>query len=376
MADATPIQACIDRRLPDDDLVQTAEHAIAERTGNTPGRVGSTRAERVRLALDTGKEWRPGRTLRVAFLDGEPAVWERVEEVAVEWSDHANIGLEFDGCSDAEIRISFARGGSWSYVGTDALGVPPSRPTMNLGWLTADTPDDSLTRVVLHEFGHVLACIHEHQSPAGGIPWNRQAVYDYYAGPPNHWSKEQVDINLFLAYSGEQRQFTAFDPMSIMLYPIPSALTHGGFEVGWNVCLSETDKRFIAERYPHPDRSLRPLEVDSGPVDGAISVPGEINEYGLAVILAGGFVIETHGYTDLAMSLWGPDRPDRRAAEDEGGGMGGNARIETGLMEGTYIVRIRHQRATGTGRYQVSATRKPQRATRSIALGSPFTLGL
>ena len=51
-------------------------------------------------------------------------------------------------------------------------------------------------RVVVHEFGHALGAIHEHQNPKGGIEWNLPAVYKYFAGPPNFWSKEDVDVNV------------------------------------------------------------------------------------------------------------------------------------------------------------------------------------
>ena len=47
---------------------------------------------------------------------------------------------------------------------------------MNYGWLTPDSDDDELRRVVLHEFGHALGLIHEHQNPEGGIEWNEPAV--------------------------------------------------------------------------------------------------------------------------------------------------------------------------------------------------------
>ena len=105
-------------------------------------------------------------------------------------------------------------------------------------------------QVVLHEFGHALGLIHEHQNPAAAIPWNRAAVYEYYIGPPNHWTPEQVETNLFRTYAASLTQHSAFDPQSIMLYPIPEEFTEGGFSVGWNATLSAVDREYVAAWYP------------------------------------------------------------------------------------------------------------------------------
>ena len=157
-----------------------------------------------------------------------------VEEHAKRWSDFANITVEFGNDPDAEIRISFEQEGSWSYIGTVALAIDKSEPTMNFGWLEESTPDEEYERVVVHEFGHALFCIHEHQNPVTTIPWDKDAVYAYYMGPPNNWTKDQVDQNLFARYSTDITQYSAFDPKSIMLYPIPNELTIGDYEVGFN----------------------------------------------------------------------------------------------------------------------------------------------
>ena len=202
------------------------------------------------------KIWEPaGRTLRVRFLDGEPTVQQKVIRFAQEWRASANIQFDFGDHATAEIRISFQLPGSWSFIGTDALGVPASEPTMNFGWLTLGTPNDEVRRVVLHEFGHALGLIHEHQNPAATIPWNRAAVYDYYAGPPNNWTPAQVETNLFQTYAAELTQHSAFDPHSIMLYPIPAEFTQGGFCVGLNQTLSALDRAYIAAWYPFPQRA-------------------------------------------------------------------------------------------------------------------------
>jgi hypothetical protein len=197
------------------------------------------------------KKWPAGMTsLRVRFLDGDPAVQARVVPFAQVWSDYCNITFVFGDDRDAEIRVSFKYEGSWSSVGIDALDVAADEPTMNFGWLTPDTEDEEYSRVVTHEFGHALGLIHEHQSPAGGIPWNKAKVYESYSGPPNNWSKEEIDVNMFPTYTRNQTNYTKVDKDSIMMYPIPAELTDGKFVVGWNRVLSATDKEFIASVYP------------------------------------------------------------------------------------------------------------------------------
>jgi hypothetical protein len=168
--------------------------------------------------------------------------------------DHANVKFVFDNAPDAPIRISFTPGPSWSLVGTQALdsALHENEPTMNFGWLTPATLTDEVRRVVLHEFGHALGLIHEHQHPAAEIPWDREAVYAFYADAPNFWTREQVDQNLFLRYSMEQTNSSRFDPKSIMLYPIPSEFTHNQFSVGWNKSLSRIDRQHIRRLYPFP----------------------------------------------------------------------------------------------------------------------------
>ena len=121
---------------------------------------------------------------------------------------------------------------------------------MNYGWLTPGSSDDELRRVVLHEFGHALGMIHEHQNPEGGIRWNKPAVIADLSGPPNNWDPATIENNMFKKYDPSQGTYTSFDPESIMLYPIPAAWTQDGFSSDMNSELSDADKLLLEQVYP------------------------------------------------------------------------------------------------------------------------------
>ena len=311
----------------------------------------------VRMAVETAKAWEPGTVLKVSFLDGHPEVQTRVEEVALQWSQHANISLDFGNHADADIRISFELAGSWSYLGLDAHSIASDQPTMNYGWLEPGLADVEYQRVVLHEFGHALGAIHEHQNPAVGIPWDREAVYRHYEGPPNFWDRATIDLNIFRKYSADRTQHTEFDPDSIMLYPVPNELTEGDFEVGWNSSLSELDREFIGVLYPSEPPDPNRLPTDGTPVSGTIGSHGEEDIYWFTVTERGRFVIETHGEGDLVMALFGPDDPQERIARDDDSGRDLNAKIVMVLEPGQYQVRVWHYWPRKTGDYRISVRR-------------------
>lgn len=353
------IHVCIDRVLPPQLLADTAAKAVAENPANARSvsfllSLGTPPLPPSFLALLTGKLWANGRTLRVRFLDGDPAVQQRIPPFAHEWSKYANITFVFGNDPDAEIRISFKDRGSWSYLGTDALSIPKDQPTMNYGWLRADTPDEEYSRVVTHEFGHALACIHEHQNPAADIPWDKEAVYRYYMGPPNNWPKAQVDSNLFERYSRTITQFSAFDRDSIMLYAIPNQFTIGDYEVGWNTHLSGGDKSFIATIYPKAVKPIVDLTVDARIKKAAIGAHGEMDYYRFVTANRGLYTIQTSGSTDVFLQLFGPNSDTTLIAEDDDSGTWMNAKVVALLEPATYYVNVRHFRPRGTGKYGIS----------------------
>ena len=206
----------------------------------------------LKIAIVNPKKWTTGRTLKVSFLDGDPFVKEKVRNIAKEWESIANVKLDFIDEKNGDIRIAFKLGnGSWSALGRDAVARPLNIPTMNYGWLTPETEDREYRRVVLHEFGHALACIHEHQNPDANIQWNKEKVYEYFMGNPNNWSKEEVDHNIFDRYSKTITNFSDYDDRSIMIYNLPAQFTLNNQPVGkFNTELSENDKTFTQMWYP------------------------------------------------------------------------------------------------------------------------------
>ncbi len=206
-----------------------------------------------RAALLNKGRWDRGAEIRVGFMEGAPTLHSRVRDVAEEWTGPkmANVKLDFVDAGPADIRVAFVQGnGSWSYLGTVCRQINRAKPTMNYGWLTPDSPDNELRRVVLHEFGHALGLIHEHQNPNRPIAWNRPAVIADLSGPPNRWTEAQIENNMFKHYDLDQLSATPTDSSSIMMYPIPASWTTDGFSAGFNRELSETDQAFIRDAYP------------------------------------------------------------------------------------------------------------------------------
>ena len=207
MTSADQPQICFDRTLPRD---------LARLEANERSTRSVEDKNRLRMAILADKKFPLGSTISVSFMDGDASVQQRVVAIAKEWENYANLTLEFGNQgSAADIRISFAQSGSWSYLGTDAKTISSNQPTMNYGWLTPQAEEHEYRRVVLHECGHAIGAIHEHQNPAGGIPWDKEAVYARFGGPPSNWSRAQVDQNLLGWRLGvcprESRRIERFD---------------------------------------------------------------------------------------------------------------------------------------------------------------------
>lgn len=249
---------CIDRVIPFHLEAEARTVAVTENPGNAATSMpfeDPSGPVFEKIALLKRSMWAPGRTLRVRFLDGTSFLHNKVRQFASEWTKHANLSFEFIEDDDAEIRISFTfePGSSWSGVGTDNLVekyFPKHQPTMNFGWFDDNTDDMELSRVIIHEFGHAIGCIHEHQNPKGGLQWNEAAVLAYFKGPPNFWNEDTIRFNVLDRYSQRVLNASQFDPDSIMLYEFPASFMANQKGTHSNMTLSTMDIAFIRRMYP------------------------------------------------------------------------------------------------------------------------------
>lgn len=218
------------------------------------------------LALSLGasakKRW-PFNKLKVYFFewvnDGRAKLVLKILNES--WGPYT--GLSFTRTSNkqgSQIRVSFdlKDGGAWSYIGTDA-NKHPNQATLNLGFAcfaNADVSNYSAKKswygTVRHEGGHAIGFIHENP---GQVPWHKPTVYAFYKGPPNNWTNQDVERNLF--YVDKNAKRTSFDKTSIMSYSIHESFLDKSksnlqdYLHGRNWELSAADKAFAMNYYSH-----------------------------------------------------------------------------------------------------------------------------
>jgi len=121
------------------------------------------------------KFWTPGRTLRIAFLNGTEDFKAATISAANNWLPHINLKFDFVEGKEGDIRILSEDGTFSSEIGTDAL-LSTDEPTMTL-WPHSPIHARYFAANVMHEFGHMLGAEHEQTNPTANIPWNTSALY-------------------------------------------------------------------------------------------------------------------------------------------------------------------------------------------------------
>lgn len=227
---------------------------------------------------DTAEMWGPEIVkLRVCFFEGSKETRAAIAKIASQWA-HKEMGITLDfgkmsnprmcdansGGRPNHIRVGFRQPGYWSMVGQGSVVyAKPEEQSMNFEDFDKIPADQLATAwdgyakgTIVHEFGHALGFQHEHQSPAGNCDaeYDWAHIYEYMAGPPNNWPKEQVDYNMRMA-TQPTLMMTNFDPDSVMLYVFPADFYTNGeqspcFHAQPNNSISRADRVTVNYMYP------------------------------------------------------------------------------------------------------------------------------
>ncbi|MFL5740232.1 MAG: M12 family metallopeptidase [Flavisolibacter sp.] len=256
--DFTSVRICVNRPVLDNfkpDGVIPKDYP-KPRYINSNGQLVQPNSTQQGLSVLIDRIWPTEQVITVAFYPNEASniVIDKVKQYAKVWESVANVHFNFSNdLHNALIKVGFTKGGSWSWIGRDVLHNPFGQKTMNFGWFDNNTSDAEFSRVVVHEFGHALGFIHEHQAADAHINWDVEKVYAFFAASDG-WSRADVDQNIFTKYSQNSTNGTVYDPTSIMHYFFPQGLTTDNQTFTVNTTLSPLDKQFASKLYPFPPK--------------------------------------------------------------------------------------------------------------------------
>jgi Astacin (Peptidase family M12A) len=249
--------------------------------------------------------------LRVCFMGGSPEVRAAIAEVANTWIRN-DIGIRFDwgkqdkfrdcdpaGGKENQVRVSFDKPGYWSQLGQNSVVyTKQEEPSLNLEGFdkaadVAVLKQGEAEGIILHEFGHALGLLHEHQSPNATckdeFDWDH--INKTLAEPPNSWDQETINFNM-QPFSGEDLMMTQFDPSSVMLYYFPPDYYKDGdkskcFIPSANNEISETDFTTVAYMYPADAAArLKNFENRKVALQGVVQKASASGKKGIMVDLA------------------------------------------------------------------------------------------
>ncbi|KAK7677670.1 hypothetical protein QCA50_019361 [Cerrena zonata] len=132
---------------------------------------------------------------------------------------------------------------------------------MQLGGIdeSESSPTSHELRSILHECGHMLGFVHEHQSPARAseVTFDRAATIAYYA---DTWTPSKVERTVLQIHLEEKlAAYSPFDEMSIMLYEIAACTNDERRHIDRPSKISCVDAAFANLLYPPPLSPNLPL---------------------------------------------------------------------------------------------------------------------
>ena len=286
------------------------------------------------------------------------------------WGDFANMNFQYTSRpGNAQIRIGTSLSqGHWSFIGPHNS----NGQTMNLAIDTnrLPRPGEYNYGVVLHEFGHALGCIHEHQQPNQQGLFNETRVISFYQ--QNYgWDANKTRLNVLYRYQEHQLLkgfISAFDRQSVMLYQYPAELTRDGQGTPQNTTLSTIDQQYIAKLYPGRSFSVNPPTTPPSEATTKIFVDGDRIENDLRPGQkhqitfehnGGPVLLITDGTTQLTVKVFREGSTENLMSKVPGTPDLVNVKEKLTLAAARYQVEITHRYEGGAGRYGLRLTTKP-----------------
>lgn len=212
--------------------------------------IDTTRLDTLGLELTVNYPcvWKGKKELKVYFEDlYDRGLIGKILSSANEWAKFTKLPFRVTvDRQNSDIRVSVyqLQSGYRSLIGNSAKDHP-GQTTM---WLEniGSKSEKEFRRLVLHEFGHALGLEHELQNPSFSVSWDTAALF-HYCDSLYKWDTSMVWK--YILTKAKTREYTVFDPESIMIYGVPGRLMKGMPSIAWPEYLSHIDTTRIINYY-------------------------------------------------------------------------------------------------------------------------------